>query len=130
MAGPDLSGPREPFTVAHLERWPMGAGRTELLDGRLYRPGDFDERDAMVARRALNGSRISVEPGVGLSAGPMLEDEPTSREWRRWVRTTGFSLVSVVPLARSQRVFRERPAETSTSGYVEVRVCSRWWSLT
>jgi len=53
MAGPDLPGPREPFTVAHLERWPMGAERTELLDGQLYWSGDFDERDAMVARRAL-----------------------------------------------------------------------------
>ena len=32
MAGPDLPRPREPFTSAHLQRWPMGAERTELLD--------------------------------------------------------------------------------------------------
>jgi hypothetical protein len=36
MAGPDLPRPREPFTAAHLQRWPMGAERTELLDGQLY----------------------------------------------------------------------------------------------
>ena len=35
MAGPDLPGPREPFTVAHLERWPMGAERTELTHDEL-----------------------------------------------------------------------------------------------
>jgi hypothetical protein len=58
----------------------MSAERTELLDGQLYWPGDFDERDAVVARRALSGSRIRVEPGVGLTAGPVLEDEPESRE--------------------------------------------------
>ena len=81
MARPDLPGPRDPFTVAHLERWPMGAERTELLDGQLYWPGDFDERDAIVARRVLPGHRIRVEPGVGLIAGPVLEDEPESREW-------------------------------------------------
>jgi hypothetical protein len=97
MAGPDLPGPREPFTVAHLERWPMGAERTELLDGQLYWSGDFDERDAMVARRALPGSRIRVEPGVGLVAGPVLEDEPESREWTdedgtRWHEMNAMSL--------------------------------------
>jgi len=75
----------------------MGAERTELLDGQLYWPGNFDERDAMVARRALPGSRIRVEPGVGLSAGPMLEDEPTSREWTdedgtRWREMNGLTL--------------------------------------
>src|ERR1700721_3508714 len=60
MAGPDLPGPREPFTVAHLERWPMGAERTELLDGQLHWPGNFDERDARVARRALPGAGTGV----------------------------------------------------------------------
>ncbi len=35
------------------------------------------------------------------------------------------SLVSVVLLTRGQGAFQERPAETSTSGYVEVRECSR-----
>ena len=89
----------QPFTVAHLERWPMGAERAELLDGQLYWPGNFDERDAMVARRALPGSRIRVEPGVGLRAGPMLEDEPTSREWTdedgtRWREMNGLTLSS------------------------------------
>jgi hypothetical protein len=59
----------------------MGAERTELLDGQLYWPGDFDERDAMVARRALPGSRIRVDPGAGLIAGPVPEDEPQVREW-------------------------------------------------
>ena len=97
MAGPDLPGPREPFTVAHLERWPMGAERTELLDGQLYWSGNFDERDATVARRALPGSQIRVEPGVGLTAGPMLEDEPMSREWTdedgtRWSEMNGLIL--------------------------------------
>jgi hypothetical protein len=97
MARPDLPGPREPFTVAHLERWPMGAERTELLDGQLCWPGDFDERDAMVARRALPGNRIRVEPGVCLIAGPMLEDEPESREWAdedgtRWHEMNGLTL--------------------------------------
>lgn len=97
MAGPDLPGPREPFTVAHLERWPMGAERIELLDGQLYWPGDFDERDAMVARRALPGSRIRVVPGAGLSAGPVFQDEPTSREWTardgtRWREMNGLTL--------------------------------------
>jgi hypothetical protein len=29
MAGPDLPRPREPYTSAHLQRWPMGAERTE-----------------------------------------------------------------------------------------------------
>jgi hypothetical protein len=74
VTGTDLPGPREPFTAAHLRCWPMGAKRTELLDGQLYWPGDFDERDAMVARRALPGSRIRVDPGAGLIAGPVPED--------------------------------------------------------
>jgi hypothetical protein len=97
MPGSDLPGPREPFTVAHLERWPIGALRTELLDGQLYWSGNFDERDAMVARRALPGSRIHVEPGVGLIAGPVLEAEPESREWAdedgtRWHEINGMAL--------------------------------------
>src|SRR5260370_1139172 len=97
MAGPDLPGPREPCTAAHLQRWPMGAERTELLDGQLYWPGDFDERDAMVARRAWPGSRIRVEPGVGLIAGPVPEAEPESREWAdedgtRWHEMNGMTL--------------------------------------
>ena len=97
MAGPDLPGPREPFTVAHLRRWPMGAERVELLDGQVYWPGDFDERDAMVARRALPGCRIRVEPGVGLVAGPVPEDGPQSRQWTdeegtRWQEINGLTL--------------------------------------
>ena len=97
MAGSDLPGRREPFTVAHLERWPMGAGRAELLEGRLYWPGDFDERDAMVARRAFPGSRVRVEPGAGLIAGPVLEDAPESGEWTdedgaRWHEIDGMAL--------------------------------------
>jgi hypothetical protein len=74
MAGPDLSGPREPFTTAHLQRWPMGAERTELLDGALYWLGEFDERDVMMARRVMPGKRIRIEPGVGLTAGPVQEE--------------------------------------------------------
>jgi hypothetical protein len=75
----------------------MGAERTELLDGQLYWSGNFDERDATVARRALPGSQIRVEPGVGLTAGPMLEDEPMSREWTdedgtRWSEMNGLIL--------------------------------------
>lgn len=97
MAGPDLPGPREPFTAAHLQRWPMGAERTELLDGQLYWPGEFDERDAMVAHRALPGCRIRVEPGAGLIAGPVLEDKPESREWTsedgtHWHKLNGMTL--------------------------------------
>jgi hypothetical protein len=97
MAGPDLPRPREPFTSAHLQRWPMGAERAELLDGQLYWSGEFDERDAMVARRALPGSRIRVKPGVGLIAGPVLEDEPESRErtdeeGTRWHEMNGMTL--------------------------------------
>lgn len=40
-----------------------------------------------------------------------------------------LSFVSVVLLAQGQGVFQNRPAETSTSGYVEVRWCSWWLSL-
>jgi hypothetical protein len=110
MAGPDLPGPREPFTSAHLRRWPMGAERTELLDGRLYWPGEFDERDAMVARRALPGSRIRVKPGVGLVAGPVLEDEPESRErtdeeGTRWHEMNGMTLYQ----RRGERNWTMRP---------------------
>jgi hypothetical protein len=83
MAGPDLPGPREPFTTAHLQRWPMGAERTELLDGALYWLGEFDERDVMMARRVMPGKRIRIEPGVGLTAGPVQEEEPESRVGRR-----------------------------------------------
>jgi hypothetical protein len=94
MAGPDLPGPREPFAPGHLERWPMGA---ELIDGELFWSGDFDERDAMVARRALPGSRIRLQPGVGLIAGPVPEHEPVSREWTdedgtRWHEMNGMTL--------------------------------------
>jgi hypothetical protein len=97
VTGTDLPGPREPFTAAHLRRWPMGAERTELLDGQLYWPGDFDERDAMVARRALPGSRIRIDPGAGLIAGPVPEDEPQVREWTdadgtRWHEMNGMTL--------------------------------------
>ncbi len=96
VTGTDLPGPREPFT-AHLRRWPMGAERTELLDGQLYWPGDFDERDAMVACRALPGSRIRVDPGAGLIAGPVPEDEPQVRVWTdadgtRWHEMNGMTL--------------------------------------
>ncbi len=110
MAGPDLPGPREPFTSAHLRRWPMGAERTELLDGQLYWPGEFDERDAMVARRALPGSRIRVKPGVGLVAGPVLEDEPESRErtdeeGTRWHEMNGMTLYQ----RRGERNWTMRP---------------------
>ncbi|HUZ35692.1 MAG TPA: hypothetical protein VMV17_05130 [Streptosporangiaceae bacterium] len=75
----------------------MGAERTELHDGELYWLGDFDERDAMVARRAMPGNRIRIEPGVGLVAGPVLEDEPESREWidgdgTRWHTINGSAL--------------------------------------
>jgi hypothetical protein len=75
----------------------MGAERTELLDGQLYWPGDFDERDAMVARRALPGSRIRVDPGAGLIAGPVPEDEPQVRGWTdadgtRWHEMNGMTL--------------------------------------
>jgi len=110
MAGPDLPRPREPFTSAHLQRWPMGAERTELLDGQLYWSGEFDERDAMVARRALPGSRIRVKPGVGLIAGPVLEDEPESRErtdeeGTRWHEMNGMTLYQ----RRSERNWTMRP---------------------
>jgi hypothetical protein len=110
MAGPDLPGPREPFATAHLQRWPMGAERAELLDGQLCWPGEFDERDAMVARRALPGSRIRVKPGVGLIAGPVLEDEPESREWTdeegtRWHEMNGMTLYQ----RRGERNWTMRP---------------------
>lgn len=100
MAGPDLPGPWEPFTVTHLRRWPMGAGRAELVDGHAYWSGDFDERDAMVARRALPGYRIRIEPGAGLLAGPVPEDDPASREWTdadgtRWHEMNGMTLFHV-----------------------------------
>jgi hypothetical protein len=97
MAGPDLPGPREPFAAGHLERWPMGAKRTELIDGELHWSGDFDERDAMVARRAMPCSRIRVQPGVGLIAGPVPQHEPVSGEWTdedgtRWHEMNGMTL--------------------------------------
>src|SRR5260370_2414843 len=103
IAGPDLPGPRDPFTVAHLERWPMGAERTELLDGQLYWPGDFDERDAVVARRALPGSRIRVEPGVGLTAGPVLEDEPESQEGTGGGGPRSLAINGLPPYPRPRR---------------------------
>jgi hypothetical protein len=53
MTAPELRLPRDPFTVDHLARWPMGAERVELDDGQLVRTGDFDERDAVVARRTF-----------------------------------------------------------------------------
>jgi hypothetical protein len=53
-----------------------------------------------------------------------------TRCWSHSVRVTSdSSLVSVVLLAQGQRVFQNRPAETSTSEYVEVRWCSWWLSL-
>jgi hypothetical protein len=33
--------------------WPIGAERIELDDGEFVRAGDFDERDAVVARRTF-----------------------------------------------------------------------------
>jgi hypothetical protein len=88
----------------------MGAERTELLDGQLYWSGEFDERDAMVARRALPGSRIRVKPGVGLIAGPVLEDEPQSRErtdeeGTRWHEMNGMTLYQ----RRGERNWTMRP---------------------
>jgi|SRR5580658_1644652 hypothetical protein len=61
-----------------------------------YWSGDFDERDATLARPTLPGHRIRVEPGVGLIAGSVLEDEPESREWTdedgtRWQEMNGPS---------------------------------------
>jgi hypothetical protein len=75
----------------------MGAERTELLDGELYWLGEFDERDLMTARRAMPGKRIRIEPGVGLIVGPVLEDEPESREWvdgdgTRWQTINGTAV--------------------------------------
>jgi hypothetical protein len=78
VAGPDLPRPREPFTAPHLDRWPPGA---ELRDGQLYWPGEFDERDVMVARRAFPGSRVRIVPGAGLMIGPVREQALVSREW-------------------------------------------------
>src|SRR5260370_34005434 len=51
----------------------------------------------MVARGALPGSRIRVEPGVGLIAGPVPEEEPEAREWAgeggaRWPEMNGMML--------------------------------------
>jgi hypothetical protein len=73
MAGPGLPGPREPFTAAHLQRWPMGAERTELFDGQLYWPGDFDERDAMVARVQCGHNLVDH---VILPKGMSVEPQP------------------------------------------------------
>jgi hypothetical protein len=81
VAAPDLPGPHEPFSAEHLARWPTGAERTELVDGEIVWLGSFDERDAVVARRAFLGHRIRVEVGVGLIAGPVPKDHPESREW-------------------------------------------------
>jgi hypothetical protein len=88
----------------------MDARRTELLDGELYWLGDFDERDAMMARRAMHGKRIRIEAGVGLIAGPVLEDEPVSREWvdgdgTRWHTINGMALFQ----RRGERNWTMRP---------------------
>jgi hypothetical protein len=81
VTAPDFPLPRDPFSVDHLARWPMGAERVELYDGELVWVGDFDERDAVVARRAFPGHRVRVELGVGLIVGSMAADHEEPRQW-------------------------------------------------
>jgi hypothetical protein len=94
VAGADLPGRGEPFSAAHVTRWPPGA---VLDNGELCWPGEFDERDAVVAGRAFPGCRIRVEPGTGLVAGPVPEREPLSGKWTdedgtRWHELGGLAV--------------------------------------
>ena len=82
MKAPDLPSPREEFTTDHLARWPMGAERAELDDGKIVWPGEFDERDAVVAPRTFPGFRVRVEAGVGLIvARAPREEHEAPRKW-------------------------------------------------
>jgi hypothetical protein len=99
VTGPDLPNSHEPFNAAHLTRWPMGAAAAELRDGELVWAGDFDDRDAVVARRTFPGSRVRLQMGLGLIVGPLPADEPESREWTdeegtRWHSLGGMLLRS------------------------------------
>jgi hypothetical protein len=77
----------------------MGAAAAALRDGELVWAGDFDERDAVVARRTFPGSRVRLQMGLGLVVGPLPAAEPESREWTdehgtRWHSVGGMLLRS------------------------------------
>lgn len=104
------------WTVLRLARWiqrsaDCSAFQQKFLSGAMLSaaaPGYLSSRFTILSHSVPDewaGNQV-VFPGSG---------------GRNWVRTSDPSLVSVVLLAQGQGVFQNRPAETSTSGYVEVR---------
>lgn len=77
MTGPDLPSPDQPITVDVFEcRWPTGAEKVELLYGDIFFYGEFDERDAEIARRAYPGRAIEFYPGPGQSGAMIVKPGP------------------------------------------------------
>ncbi|MGW7261166.1 hypothetical protein [Streptomyces sp. NPDC054834] len=56
--------------AARLGRWPTAPIRTEVIHGVLLFTGDFDERDAITARRTYPGRRVLVNADGNLEIHP------------------------------------------------------------
>jgi hypothetical protein len=50
------------FTRADMKRWPIGVEQTEVIQGRAYFYGDFNEDDVETAQRAFPGYRVELDP--------------------------------------------------------------------
>jgi hypothetical protein len=79
-AADDLPSPDEPFTIDHLDRWPMGVVKRELIDGEAVFQGLFDDRDAAVARRAFPGRRVVVDDET-LTVAHVVREELRNEQW-------------------------------------------------
>jgi hypothetical protein len=51
-----------PFNADDMHRWPMGARKTELLDGEVIFYGGFDDTDLERARSAFPDVDVRLEP--------------------------------------------------------------------
>ncbi|MFJ2627668.1 hypothetical protein ACIO6T_30780 [Streptomyces sp. NPDC087532] len=57
-------------TEALLHRWPSAPMRTELVYGVMLFSGDFDERDAAIARRTYPGRQVLLNTDGGIEVHP------------------------------------------------------------
>ncbi|MFE7306335.1 hypothetical protein ACFU8A_17430 [Streptomyces sp. NPDC057546] len=79
VPGPDLPAPDQPMTTeALLHRWPSAYMRTELVHGVIMFSGDFDERDAAIARRTYPGRQVLLNADGGIEVHPAGTDPARS----------------------------------------------------
>jgi hypothetical protein len=74
-------------------RWPVGVGKSELVDGVMVFVGDFDGRDVEIARRAYPGRQVlladgslEVHPQSDIPARPLADTVAERRAEYQWSR--------------------------------------------